>query len=100
MLPTLKGKKQQKHEYLYWEFFEQGGKQAIRKDSWKAIRLDMSIDPDVPILLFDLNDDISEENDLSAENPQLTTEFAQLMKDARIPSDDFKFRYEEEDHTE
>ncbi len=29
-LPTLLGKKKQaKHEYLYWEFHEQGGKIAV-----------------------------------------------------------------------
>ena len=40
-LPTLMGnpEKQKKHEYLYWEFHELGGRQAIRKDNWKGSSL-------------------------------------------------------------
>jgi arylsulfatase A-like enzyme len=37
--PTLLGKKdqQQEHEYLYWEFYEQGYKQAVRAGDWKLV---------------------------------------------------------------
>ena len=28
--PTLLGKEEEPHEYLYWEFFEQGFQQAVR----------------------------------------------------------------------
>ncbi len=37
-LPTLLGKddQQKKHDYLYWEFYEQGSKQALRAGKWKA----------------------------------------------------------------
>lgn len=38
--PTLKGNsKQKKHEYLYWEFHEDGGRQAILVNNWKLIKL-------------------------------------------------------------
>ena len=39
-LPTLLGRPeaQARHAYLYWEFDEWGGKQAIRRGSWKLIR--------------------------------------------------------------
>ena len=38
-LPTLLGQRnQKKHNYLYWEFHEQGGRQAIRKEDWKLVR--------------------------------------------------------------
>ena len=36
-LPTLKGKTQEKHEYLYWEFPSYGGQQAII-DNGKGIK--------------------------------------------------------------
>ena len=37
---NLIGKEQEEqHDYLYWEFFELGGKQAILKDNWKAVKL-------------------------------------------------------------
>jgi len=39
ILPTIFSKKGQKqHDYLYWEFHEDGGRQAIRQGGWKAIR--------------------------------------------------------------
>ncbi len=40
-LPELLGKKQMKHEYLYWEFHEQGGKIAVRMGDWKAVKLNV-----------------------------------------------------------
>src|SRR5690606_39676492 len=38
-LPELLGQEQKKHDHLYWEFHEQGGKQAVRKGNWKAVLL-------------------------------------------------------------
>ncbi len=35
-LPELQGKEQKKHEYLYWEFPETGGQQAVRMGKWKG----------------------------------------------------------------
>src|SRR6185437_9440827 len=41
-LPTLLGQsEQQKHAFLYWEFPQYGGQQAVRLGKWKAIRLDV-----------------------------------------------------------
>ena len=42
-LPELLGEtdKQKKHDYLYWEFHEQEGKQAVRWGNWKGLRLDV-----------------------------------------------------------
>jgi arylsulfatase len=33
-LPELKGQKQIVHNYLYWEFPETGGQQAVRQGKW------------------------------------------------------------------
>ena len=40
LAPTLLGRpsEQGSHPYLYWEFYELGGRQAVRFDRWKAIR--------------------------------------------------------------
>ena len=32
------------HPFLYWEFHEQGGKQAVRRGNWKAVRLNAVAD--------------------------------------------------------
>ena len=64
-LPTLKGDAvaQQKHEYLYWEFYERGSRQAVRFGKWKAIRQPMHTGE---VELYDLSKDIGEKSDLAA----------------------------------
>jgi arylsulfatase A-like enzyme len=84
ILPTLHSKsdKQSKHEYLYWEFYEGGGKQAIATDRWKAVRLNWIEQPDGPIELYDLQNDIAEEKDVAKLHPQLVQTMATNMKQA------------------
>lgn len=65
-LPELKGGEQPKHECLYWEFSEQGGKQALRWGKWKAVRLNVAAKPDAPLELYDLSKDIREKNNVAA----------------------------------
>jgi len=93
-LPTLIGEEQKKHEFLYWEFMEKGGRQAIRMDQWKGVRYKTSKDPDAPIQLYDLSKDIEEHNDLAADHPEIVNKMKQLMKTFRVPSDVFQFDYE------
>mgnify|MGYP000545445033 CR=1 FL=1 len=38
ILPTLLGNKQKEHEYLFWDYPEYGGQQAVRMGKWKGIR--------------------------------------------------------------
>ena len=95
MLPLLTGKgKQDKHEYLYWEFHEQQGKQAIRQGKWKAVKLKVGSGPDTPVELYDLTADISESNDVASEHPDKVEQMKQLFREARTPSEQFRFEYE------
>ncbi len=88
---TLTGKsKQQKHKYLYWEFHEQGGKQAIRMGKWKAVRLNVKGKALKPIQLFDLSKDISEKKNIAKQYPEVVAEMEKLMLEARTPSSTFK----------
>lgn len=89
--PTLTRKtKQQKHKHLYWEFHEQGGKQAIRMGKWKAIRLNVKGKNLKPIQLFDLSKDVTEKNNIAKQYPEVVAEMEKLMLQARTPSDIFK----------
>lgn len=91
-LPTLLGLEGQKMpEYMYWEFHELGGRQAIRKDQWKLV-VNQVLDPKKKsIELFDLKSDIGEEHDLAAQHPEIVKELLDLMSKARTPSDIFNF---------
>ncbi len=84
---VLTGKaKPQTHEYLYWEFHEQGGKQAIRQGKWKAVRLNVIQHPTAPIELYDLEKDPSETTNLASAFPEKAQELSLLMLKAHLPS--------------
>lgn len=95
IVPTLTGKgTQKKHEYLYWEFHEQGGRQAVRQGNWKAVRLQAAKNPNGPVELYDLSKDPSESNNVAAQHPDKASALAQLMAQAHVESVLFPFRGE------
>jgi arylsulfatase A len=92
-LPTLMGssKAQLKHDYLYWEFHEKGGRQAVRKGDWKAVKYNVLIDTMAMLELYNLSSDISEQNNLADENPEKLKEMQAILKNARTESKVFTF---------
>jgi arylsulfatase A-like enzyme len=95
-LPTLYGKeeKQIQHDYLYWEFHEKGGRQAVRKGNWKAVKNNVLKAPNAPMELYNLSKDIGEKNNLANQHPEVIKEMKAIFKDARTPSNIFSFGQE------
>ena len=93
MLPTLIGRSadQRRHPYLYWEFHEQGKRQAIRWGRWKAVRNNVRAQPDGPLELYDLQEDISEQTDVSSGHPEIVLKIEGLLAGARVPSERWPF---------
>ncbi|MCB0689029.1 MAG: arylsulfatase [Saprospiraceae bacterium] len=92
ILPTLLGKgDQQKHEYLYWEFPEYNGQQAVRMDNYKAIRENIR-DGNLKIQLFDLNSDIQELHDIAAEHPEIVEKMEKIMQKEHTQASTPRFR--------
>jgi arylsulfatase A-like enzyme len=91
-LPTLLEKEGQKeHDHLYWEFHEMGGRQAIRKENWKYVSYNV-LDPEkASVELYNLSEDIGEENNVAEEYPDLVLEMQQILNGARVPSELFPF---------
>ncbi|MGS2761316.1 arylsulfatase [Sinomicrobium sp. M5D2P9] len=91
-VPELLGKgKQAEHPYLYWEFYEQGGKQAVRKQNWKAVRLQVKKDNNAPLELYDLGKDPEEKHNIAEKHPEIVKEMDSIMREAHTPNPLFSF---------
>lgn len=90
---TLINSKQKPHDFLYWEFPSYNGQQAVRMGKWKGIRKNI-FDGNMKIELYNLEEDIKEENDLSKQHPDIIKEIENIMlqehKTAEL--DRFKFK--------
>ncbi len=83
-VPTMTGhpEEQPRHEYLYWEFYERGGRQAVRYGDWKAVRMPMFTGK---MELYRLNDDLGEAHDVAADHPDMVAKIDKLMAAAHTP---------------
>ena len=93
-LPTLAGNtaEQQNHDYLYWEFHEGSGKRALRVGHWKAIQTsNVKSNPNGPIDLYNLNDDLGEANNQADKFPDKIEQFRVLFREVRTASPAFPF---------
>lgn len=92
IFPTLTGKGIQKqHEFLYWEFYEQGGKIALRKGDWKLIIQKVLVNKDAEPELYNLSNDIHEDNNVAKQYPEVVKEMLLLMKESHVDSKIFQF---------
>jgi arylsulfatase A-like enzyme len=94
-LPALTGRGEQpRHEYLYWEFHERGGKQAVLKDNWKLVRLEVDNPDKTHIELYNLDSDPTEVMDVARQYPQKVEELTGIMDRAHTPSAIYPFKSE------
>jgi arylsulfatase A-like enzyme len=92
-VPTLEGRAsdQPQHEYLYWEFHEGGFKQAaLYQGRWKGIRTGGVA---APVVLYDLQNDLSEEVDVATEHPEIAAKIGAYLATARAPNSDWEPRW-------
>ena len=93
LVPELTGQsdKQPQHEYLYWEFYEQGGKRAARFGDWKAVQLNVNKSRNAPIELYFLPEDIGETNNVADDHPEVVARAIKIFADAHTPSEFWSF---------
>ncbi|MCF6285237.1 MAG: arylsulfatase [Candidatus Hydrogenedentes bacterium] len=94
-LPALTGKAQKEHDTLYWEFTEQGGRQGIREGDWKGIRLNVFKNPNAPLELYNVKDDLGEENNVAEKHPEVVARLNGKIDAAHTPSQIFPLTAEE-----
>jgi arylsulfatase A len=92
ILPVLLNKPGVKnHEYLYWEFHEDGGRQAVRMGNWKGIREQVKKNMDANLQLYDLAKDPGETTDLAAQHPDIVQQIKKIMLAAHRENINFPF---------
>jgi arylsulfatase A-like enzyme len=85
-LPTLLGKDQTKHEYLYWEFHERGFKRALRIGKYKVVQVGI----DSTFEVYDLEVDIGENNNIADKHPEIVKKVELILKNVRTQSEIWK----------
>ncbi len=83
--------KKMQNRPFYWEFYEQGYKQAVRKGNWKAIRYYQGVHP-VRTELYNLETDPGENHDVSSTHQDLVKEMETQLEKLRKPSDNPAFQ--------
>ena len=96
LTPTLFGnyEKQRVHTSLYWEFHEWGGKQAVRKGKWKAVKLNINDPGQRKLELYNLEEDVAETMDVSDQHPDIVEELEGIISVSHTPSRIFLFEHE------
>lgn len=92
--------RQEHHDFLYWEFHENGGTLAVREGDWKLIvfglngRFEHLGETDFPGLryeLYNLADDIHEDRDLAAGYPEKVSHLLDIARRNHVPNEYFLF---------
>ncbi|WP_042368533.1 arylsulfatase [Bacteroides neonati] len=84
LLPLLENRKGQRvHDYLYFEFMELNGRQAVRKGSWKLVHLNIR-GKQPSYELYNLASDPSEKHNLLIQYPEKAAELKAIMQEAHV----------------
>ena len=95
-LPTFinNSKQQKKREFIYWEFLEKKGAQALvlgESGRWKALRKNSAI---APIEIYDLKNDIGEVNNIANIHPEIVSKAEELFKTEHVSNPLWKKPFE------
>lgn len=73
------------HDFLYWEFQEKGGREAVVTTRWKAVRLNTNKDPNGPLELYDLKADPSETTNVADQFPEVIEAMEARLRESHTP---------------
>ncbi len=88
LLPSLLNQgRQQKHKHLYWEFHEDGGRQAVRYKNYKLIKFKVKDPENSYYELYDLKRDPQEKKPV--QNTKLAKKMLKLIEEQHSESEIF-----------
>lgn len=93
-LPVLKGLEQPEHDYLYYEFYEKQGTQAVIQDDWKLISLQVNAPKKTHYELYNLKTDPKEQHNVAALHPDRVEQLKALIKQAHTKNPIFNYNFE------
>ncbi len=91
-VPTLLGHsdKQERHEYLYWEYHEASTSQAVLFEGrWKGLR---NKSRSAPLELYDLQSDPAETNNVAVQHPDIVEKIENYLKSTREENKNWPLR--------
>lgn len=89
--PTLKSEKQKEHDFLYWEFPQSGGQQAIILDKWKGLKTGLQNEKS-SLYLYDLSTDPKEEINLADKHTTIVNQMEKKLKEVHTKAKIKKFQ--------
>jgi len=89
----LFGKKQKKHEYVFWDYAGYGAQLAVRQGNWKAVKRNLKKEPNAALELYNLKQDRAEANDLAKQRPDIAKRMERIMVEARTTPEIERFRF-------
>ena len=93
-LPSLMNEEQKPHRYLYWEFFEKNGRRGIRWNNWKLIQYEMTSNPNVSRMLYDLEQNPAESINVIAAHPVIADKLINALELEHVPSAKLQWTFE------
>ncbi len=94
-LPTLLGKPQPEHKYLYWEFPAPNDyKIAVRAGKWKGIKSYAKEDASVQWELYDLSEDAGETKNRADQQPEVISQMNEIINESHTYSSLFPRQFE------
>jgi len=94
-LPTLLARSadQKRHTYLFWDFSGYGGQLAVRMGKWKGVKQGLRKNPDAPLELYDLENDLGEQRNVADAHPEVAARIEAIMLEARTQPVVERFRF-------
>ena len=93
--PTIRGKerRQQEHDYLYWEFPGGKGWVAVRWGDWKGLLRKVK-EGNTQLELYDVRHDLLEEHDVAADHPDMVARMWEFIRASHTEPENPLFKME------